>query len=97
MYEKLHLHEFDGITNKVLKHQHKYSGTSSKNPNFKGHNHYFSGYVEEVNGHTHYYSLVTGPDIEVEGGHFHYYQCFTTMNKRHFHIIWGYTSIYSDY
>ncbi|NLM43820.1 MAG: hypothetical protein GX201_07410 [Clostridiales bacterium] len=97
MYEKLHLHEFDGVTNKILKHQHKYSGTSSKNPDFKGHSHYFSGYIEEVKGHTHYYSLVTGPDIKVEGGHIHYYQCFTSINKRHYHIIWGYTSIHPDY
>ena len=35
MCEKLHLHEFDGVTNKILKHQHKYSGTSSKNPILK--------------------------------------------------------------
>lgn len=97
MYDKLHLHEIEGITNSIFKHQHKYSGTASKNPDFDGHTHYFSGYAEEIRGHTHYYSLITGPGIEVEGGHVHYYQCFTTMDKRHYHILWGYTSIYSDY
>ncbi|MDD2481823.1 MAG: YmaF family protein [Lutispora sp.] len=97
MYEKLHLHEFDGITNKVFMHEHKYAGTSSKNPDFDGHTHYFSGYVEDVKDHIHYYSLITGSGIKVEGGHVHYYQCFTTFNKRHYHIMWGYSSIYSDY
>lgn len=53
MYKKLHLHEFEGTTNKVFAHMHKYSGTSSKNPDFDGHSHYFSGYAEEVQGHVH--------------------------------------------
>ncbi len=97
MYDKLHLHCCEGETGKTYRHKHKFSGITSKNPDFNGHTHYVSGYLEDVLGHIHYYSFITGPSYKVREGHMHFFIAFTTMNKRHYHYIKSYTSVYSDY
>ena len=97
MYDELHSHSFEGKTSKKASHYHDYSGTTTKNPDFDGHAHYMSGYTGEEAQHAHYYSLMTGPDIEVEGGHLHFYQYITTIDNRHYHFIYGYTSIHTEY
>lgn len=97
MYKKLHLHSYEDITNKVFRHEHKYSGVTTKNPDFDGHSHYMSGYTEDVRGHVHYFSIISGPNIKVKEGHMHFYRGLTSINKKHYQYIWGYTSIYSDY
>jgi hypothetical protein len=45
----------------------------------------------------HYYSVVTSTDIEVEGGHVHYFQSITTLDNGHYHLMYGYTDVYTDY
>ena len=97
MYDKLHLHSCEGLTNKVYKHEHKYTAITTKNPDFNGHTHYMSGYLEDVKGHIHYFSIITGPGYKIREGHLHFFMAFTTVNKRHCHCIKGYTSVYSDY
>lgn len=97
MYDMLHLHSYDGKTNRVYKHEHKYAGVTSKNPDFKGHTHYMSGYTEDIKGHIHYFSFITGPSFQVKEGHIHFYRACTTINKKHYHCMRGYTSVYSDY
>ncbi len=97
MYDILHLHNFDGATSAIHKHVHKFSGVTTKNPNFKRHTHYMTGYTEDICGHIHYFAFITGPSFNVKEGHLHFYQAYTTINKMHFHCISGYTSVYSDY
>lgn len=97
MYDELHNHNFEGKTGKAVSHFHDYSGITTKNPDFDGHIHYMSGYTTENNDHVHYYSIITGPDIEVEGGHIHFFQCITTLDNNHYHFIYGYSGVYTEY
>ncbi len=97
MYKALHRHHYEDLTNTVMEHDHKLSGITSKDPDFKGHVHYMSGYTSEDQEHVHYYAVITGPEINVEEGHVHFFQGFTTVGKKHFHIFYGYTSVHSHY
>ncbi len=97
MYDELHRHNFEGRTGRKASHFHHYSGVTTKNPDFEGHVHYMSGYTTEENEHIHYYSILTSPDFQVDGGHVHFFQCITTMDSGHYHLIYGYTSVYTEY
>lgn len=83
----IHRHYFQGISNVVFNHQHRYSGLSSESPNYPSHVHEISGCSTKDNDHRHYYRLFTGPSIEIVGGHIHAYQGFTTLDFRHCHLI----------
>ena len=97
MYDVLHLHDFSTNTSKTYDHEHIFKGITSKNPNFKGHTHYMSGYTEDKEGHIHYFSLITGPGFKVKEGHIHFYKALSTIDQKDYHFIMGYTSVYSDY
>lgn len=97
MYDQLHTHSFDDRTSKSVGHFHEFSGVTTKNPDFGGHVHYMSGYTTESNNHVHYYSIITSPDMEVEGGHMHYFQCITTIDDGHYHFMFGYTTVHTEY
>jgi len=97
MYDELHAHSYDDKTSKSAGHSHTFSGTTTRNPDFGGHVHYMSGYTTENSSHVHYYSVLTSPDIEVEGGHMHFYQGITTLDNGHYHLIYGYTSVHTEY
>ena len=97
MYDELHAHSFESRTGKAAGHFHSFSGTTTRNPDFDGHVHYMSGYTTKENEHVHYYSIVTSPAIEVEGGHVHFFQSISTLDSGHYHLIYGYTDVYTDY
>lgn len=89
----IHRHYFEGISDIVFNHQHRYSGLSSESPNNPLHVHEISGCSTKDNGHRHYYKLITAPSTEIAGGHFHTYQGFTTTDQRHYHLLSGSTLI----
>lgn len=91
MANELHSHYLEGITGVADNHVHKYTGETSKDPDFPGHHHYMAGYVKHADGHTHYYSFMTGPAIPTPHGHVHYYTGYTTVSHRHYHHMWGQT------
>ncbi|HZK54787.1 MAG TPA: DUF5661 family protein [Desulfosporosinus sp.] len=82
-----HTHYFQGTTNKILGHSHRYYGESSEAPNLAGHFHEISGCTTKDDGHRHYNHVVSGPAIEVSGGHIHFYQGFTTTDQKHCHFL----------
>ena len=89
-----HTHYFQGATNEVLGHQHRYYGESNEAPNLVGHCHEISGCTTKDNGHRHYHTLVTSPSIEIPGGgHIHSYQGFTTIDQKHSHSLLGNTVV----
>jgi len=89
----IHRHYFQGISDLIFNHQHRYSGLSSESPNCPGHTHEISGCNTEDNNHRHYYKIITGPSIEITGGHIHAYQGLTTLDFRHCHLQSGSTMI----
>lgn len=91
MQNELHSHVYQSTTGVADNHAHRYSGETSKEPDYPGHYHHMSGYVRFADGHTHYYSLLTGLAIPVADGHIHHYMGYTTITERHFHSMWGQT------
>ncbi|HZW81868.1 MAG TPA: DUF5661 family protein [Candidatus Deferrimicrobium sp.] len=86
-----HRHYFQGTTNEMFGHQHRYYGETSEAPNLLGHFHEITGCTTKDNGHRHYNNVVTGPSIEVPGGHIHSYQGYTTVDQKHGHSVSGNT------
>lgn len=89
----IHQHYFQGISDIVSNHHHRYSGLSSESPNYPNHVHEILGCSTKDNDHRHYYKLITGPSIEIAGGHFHSYHGFTTSDHRHCHLLSGSTMV----
>lgn len=93
MYEGLHTHGFRDITSFNFGHTHKFSGTTSLDPNFPGHVHQMAAVTTFNDGHIHRLAVLTGPDIPVRRGrHIHPYIGVTTFNDGHTHFFRGYTS-----
>lgn len=86
-----HKHYFQGTTNKILEHCHRYYGESSEAMNLVGHFHDISVCSTKDDGHRHYINVFSGPAIEVLGGHIHPYQGFTTIDQKHCHSLSGNT------
>ena len=89
----IHQHYFQGNSDMIFNHQHRYSGLSSQSPNYPSHVHEISGCSTKDNNHRHYYKLMTGPSIEIAGGHIHAYQGVTTLDSRHCHGLSGGTMV----
>lgn len=88
-----HKHYFQGTTNEILGHSHRYYGISSEAPDLAGHFHEISGCTTKDDGHRHYNNVISGPAIEVQGGHIHFYQGATTIDQKHCHFFSGNTFI----
>lgn len=82
-----HKHYFQGTTNEILGHHHRYYGESSEAPNLPNHVHEISGCSTKDDGHRHYINVFSGFAIEVPGGHIHSYQGFTTIDQKHCHSL----------
>jgi len=89
----IHCHYFEGISEVIFDHQHRYSSLSSGSANYPSHVHDISGCSTKDNDHMHYYKLITTPSIEIPGGHFHSFQGFTTSNHSHCHLLSGSTML----
>lgn len=92
MSNELHTHSYHGVTSIADHHDHRFYGTTSKDPDIMGHSHFIEGHTLESGNHTHYYLMQTGPAIYMDGGHFHTYQGDTRMTHIHIHRMHGYTS-----
>jgi hypothetical protein len=86
-----HEHYFQGTTNEILGHSHRYYGESTEAPDLAGHFHEISGCTTKDDGHRHYNNVFSGPAIVVPGGHIHSYQGFTTIDQKHYHSLSGNT------
>lgn len=88
-----HTHIYHGTTSIADRHDHRFSGTTSKDPDTMGHSHFIEGNTAENGNHTHYFLIQTGPAIYKNGGHYHSYQGDTDMTHLHIHHMNGYTSL----
>ena len=88
-----HTHYYNGTTLVTNRHDHRYSGSTSKEPDTMGHTHIMEGDTEMKDGNTHHYRIQTGPAINMNNGHYHCYQGVTDITDRHPHGMTGCTSI----
>lgn len=89
----LHTHYYNGTTLVADKHDHRYSGSTSKDPDTMGHTHVMEDFTEVNDRHKHHYNLKTGPAIYMNNGHYHCYQGNTDMAGEHMHGMNGCTAI----
>lgn len=89
----LHAHYYNGTTLVTDRHDHRYSGSTRKDPDTMGHTHVMEEFTETSDGHKHHFKIQTGPAIYMNNGHYHCYQGNTDMADEHMHGMNGCTAI----
>lgn len=88
-----HTHNYYGVTSFVDRHDHRFSGRTSREPDTMGHTHIMEGDTTRDDGHAHLYQMRSGPAIYKNSGHYHAYQGNTETADLHTHRMQGHTSI----